>query len=97
MQPYDLFVIGSGPGGQRAAIQGAKAGTILWPKAFLAHAAPSPFQNGTSHARESEYLVSTYRPILNRTLLPPDTYSPRDSHKRAQQVRYVMIGGTDHG
>src|SRR5579862_7367917 len=26
MQPYDLIVIGSGPGGQRAAIQGAKAG-----------------------------------------------------------------------
>jgi NAD(P) transhydrogenase len=26
MQPYDLVVIGSGPGGQRAAIQGAKAG-----------------------------------------------------------------------
>jgi NAD(P) transhydrogenase len=26
MQPYDLLVIGSGPGGQRAAIQGAKAG-----------------------------------------------------------------------
>jgi NAD(P) transhydrogenase len=26
MQPYDLMVIGSGPGGQRAAIQGAKAG-----------------------------------------------------------------------
>jgi NAD(P) transhydrogenase len=25
MQPYDLIVIGSGPGGQRAAIQGAKA------------------------------------------------------------------------
>jgi len=26
MQPFDLIVIGSGPGGQRAAIQGAKAG-----------------------------------------------------------------------
>ena len=26
MQPYELIVIGSGPGGQRAAIQGAKAG-----------------------------------------------------------------------
>src|SRR5579864_8563869 len=26
MQTYDLIVIGSGPGGQRAAIQGAKAG-----------------------------------------------------------------------
>src|SRR5260370_8100610 len=26
MQQYDLIVIGSGPGGQRAAIQGAKAG-----------------------------------------------------------------------
>ncbi len=26
MQPYDLIVIGSGPGGQRAAIQGVKAG-----------------------------------------------------------------------
>ena len=26
MQPYDLIVIGSGPGGQRAAIQGAKVG-----------------------------------------------------------------------
>ena len=26
MQPYDLIVIGSGPGGQRAAIQGTKAG-----------------------------------------------------------------------
>src|SRR5271163_1566511 len=26
LQPYDLVVIGSGPGGQRAAIQGAKAG-----------------------------------------------------------------------
>src|ERR1700690_4585105 len=26
MQPYDLIVIGSGPGGQRAAIQAAKAG-----------------------------------------------------------------------
>ncbi len=26
MQPYDMIVIGSGPGGQRAAIQGAKAG-----------------------------------------------------------------------
>ena len=26
MQPYDLIVIGSGPGGQRAAIQGAEAG-----------------------------------------------------------------------
>ncbi len=26
MQPFDLVVIGSGPGGQRAAIQGAKAG-----------------------------------------------------------------------
>ena len=26
MQPYDLIVVGSGPGGQRAAIQGAKAG-----------------------------------------------------------------------
>jgi NAD(P) transhydrogenase len=26
MQPYDLIVIGSGPGGQRAGIQGAKAG-----------------------------------------------------------------------
>jgi NAD(P) transhydrogenase len=26
MQPYDMMVIGSGPGGQRAAIQGAKAG-----------------------------------------------------------------------
>jgi NAD(P) transhydrogenase len=26
MKPYDLIVIGSGPGGQRAAIQGAKAG-----------------------------------------------------------------------
>ena len=26
MLPYDLIVIGSGPGGQRAAIQGAKAG-----------------------------------------------------------------------
>src|ERR1700740_186153 len=26
MQPYILIVIGSGPGGQRAAIQGAKAG-----------------------------------------------------------------------
>jgi NAD(P) transhydrogenase len=26
MSPYDLIVIGSGPGGQRAAIQGAKAG-----------------------------------------------------------------------
>src|ERR1700690_2615224 len=26
MQPYDLVVIGSGPGGQRAAIQAAKAG-----------------------------------------------------------------------
>lgn len=26
MQPYDLSVIGSGPGGQRAAIQGSKAG-----------------------------------------------------------------------
>jgi NAD(P) transhydrogenase len=26
MQPYDLIVIGSGPGGQRSAIQGAKAG-----------------------------------------------------------------------
>jgi NAD(P) transhydrogenase len=26
MQPYDLIVIGSGPGGQRAAIQGSKAG-----------------------------------------------------------------------
>jgi NAD(P) transhydrogenase len=26
MQPFDLMVIGSGPGGQRAAIQGAKAG-----------------------------------------------------------------------
>jgi thioredoxin reductase len=26
MQPYDLIVIGSGPGGQRAAIQDAKAG-----------------------------------------------------------------------
>src|SRR3984957_19867972 len=26
MQPYDLIVIGSGPGGERAAIQGAKAG-----------------------------------------------------------------------
>jgi NAD(P) transhydrogenase len=26
MQPYELMVIGSGPGGQRAAIQGAKAG-----------------------------------------------------------------------
>jgi NAD(P) transhydrogenase len=26
MQPYDLLVIGSGPGGQRSAIQGAKAG-----------------------------------------------------------------------
>ncbi|HYL84670.1 MAG TPA: Si-specific NAD(P)(+) transhydrogenase [Candidatus Angelobacter sp.] len=26
MQPYDLIVIGSGPGGQRGAIQGAKAG-----------------------------------------------------------------------
>jgi NAD(P) transhydrogenase len=26
MQPYDLIVIGSGPGGQRAAIQGPKAG-----------------------------------------------------------------------
>ena len=26
MQRYDLIVIGSGPGGQRAAIQGAKAG-----------------------------------------------------------------------
>jgi len=26
MQPYDLIVIGSGPGGQRAALQGAKAG-----------------------------------------------------------------------
>ncbi len=26
MQPYDLIVLGSGPGGQRAAIQGAKAG-----------------------------------------------------------------------
>jgi NAD(P) transhydrogenase len=26
MQPYDLIVIGSGPGGQRTAIQGAKAG-----------------------------------------------------------------------
>src|SRR5260370_17104520 len=26
MQPYDLIVIGSGPGGQRAVIQGAKAG-----------------------------------------------------------------------
>src|SRR5271168_5532516 len=26
MQPFDLIVIGSGPGGQRAAIQGTKAG-----------------------------------------------------------------------
>ena len=26
MQPYELVVIGSGPGGQRAAIQAAKAG-----------------------------------------------------------------------
>ena len=26
MQPYELIVIGSGPGGQRAAIQGVKAG-----------------------------------------------------------------------
>ena len=26
MQSYDLIVIGSGPSGQRAAIQGAKAG-----------------------------------------------------------------------
>jgi len=26
MQPFDLIVIGSGPGGQRAAIQGVKAG-----------------------------------------------------------------------
>src|SRR5258708_30406230 len=26
MQPYDLIVIGSGPGGKRAAIEGAKAG-----------------------------------------------------------------------
>ena len=26
MQPYDLVVIGSGPGGQRAAIQAAKSG-----------------------------------------------------------------------
>src|SRR5271170_387323 len=26
MQPYDLIVIGSGPGGQRAAVQAAKAG-----------------------------------------------------------------------
>ena len=26
MQSYDLIVIGSGPGGQRAAIQGAKCG-----------------------------------------------------------------------
>ena len=26
MQKYDLIVIGSGPGGQRAAIQGAKLG-----------------------------------------------------------------------
>jgi NAD(P) transhydrogenase len=28
MQPYDLIVIGSGPGGQRAAIQAAKAGKL---------------------------------------------------------------------
>jgi succinate dehydrogenase/fumarate reductase flavoprotein subunit len=46
MKPYDLIVIGSGPGGQRAAIQGAKAGkgvaVIAWYHSEQDHARSCP-------------------------------------------------------
>jgi NAD(P) transhydrogenase len=54
MQPYDLIVIGSGPGGQRAAIQGAKAGKRA--------AIISGFYNknfyGTNHNTEGEVTMA---------------------------------------
>jgi thioredoxin reductase len=44
MYDYDLVVIGSGPGGQKAAIAGAKLG-----KSVADGSAPAPEEAGTEH------------------------------------------------
>jgi NAD(P) transhydrogenase len=101
MQPYDLMVIGSGPGGQRAAIQGAKAGkrvAIVEKQASIGGVCINTGTIPSKTMREAVLHLSGFydKNFYGTNYNPKDNVSMADLNFRVQHVVENEVGVTQN-
>src|ERR1700676_5511317 len=101
MQPYDLMVIGSGPGGQRAAIQGAKAGkrvAIVESQSSIGGVCINTGTIPSKTMREAVLHLSGFydKSFYGAAYNPKDNVSMADLNFRVQHVVENEVGVTQN-